>query len=89
MTAVSYQLYSSRNFPPLADTLKMLKELGYEEVEGYGGVYGDIPALAAALDAAGLRMPSGHFSIDDIEKDPARVISIARTVGMRRSIVRS
>ena len=29
MTEFSYQLYSSRNFPPLADTLKMLGELGY------------------------------------------------------------
>ena len=29
MTDFSYQLYSSRNFPPLADTLKMLARLGY------------------------------------------------------------
>lgn len=36
MTAFSYQLYSSRNFPPLAATLTMLADLGYAEVEGYG-----------------------------------------------------
>ena len=29
MSDISYQLYSSRNFPPLLDTLKMLKALGY------------------------------------------------------------
>ena len=27
---ISYQIYSSRNFPPLSDTLKMLSEAGYE-----------------------------------------------------------
>jgi len=34
----SYQLYSSRNAPPLIETLRMLKAAGYSEVEGYGGV---------------------------------------------------
>ena len=54
--SISYQLYCSRNFPPLADTLAMLSKAGFTEVEGYGGLYGDVPALKAALDAAGLRM---------------------------------
>ena len=48
MTAFSYQLYSSRNFPPLADTLTMLADLGYAEVEGYGALYAD-PALVSEL----------------------------------------
>ena len=34
MTDFSYQLYSSRNFPPLADTLKMLARLGYTHGRG-------------------------------------------------------
>ena len=34
MTDFSYQLYSSRNFPPLADTLRMVAEVGYTQVEG-------------------------------------------------------
>ncbi len=41
MTEFSYQLYSSRNFPPLADTLTMLTALGYTQVEGYGALYAD------------------------------------------------
>ena len=41
MTNFSYQLYSSLNFPPLSETLKMLAGLGYNRVEGYGA-----PALA-------------------------------------------
>ncbi len=47
----SYQLYSSRNFPPLADTLNMLAALGYDGVEGYGALYAD-DALVAELAKA-------------------------------------
>ena len=60
MTDFSYQLYSSRNYPPLADTLSMLSGLGYTQVEGYGGVYGpgsDPVKLRALLDERGLSMP--------------------------------
>ena len=31
MTDFSYQLYSSRNFLPLAETMKMLGDLGYKQ----------------------------------------------------------
>ena len=41
MTDYSYQLYSSRNFGPLPDTLKMVADLGYTQVEGYGALLGD------------------------------------------------
>jgi sugar phosphate isomerase/epimerase len=81
---ISYQLYSSRNFPPLGDTLRMLKAAGYEGVEGFGGVYPDevaATALAAELQAVGLTMPTGHFSIEELEGDPARVIRMARAMG--------
>ena len=49
MPRISYQLYCSRNFPPVADTMKMLAEAGFAEVEGYGGLLGDPAALKAAL----------------------------------------
>ncbi len=58
----AYQLYSSRNFGPVENTLAMLKAAGYSAVEGFGGVYGDPPKLRAALDAHGLLMPSGHLA---------------------------
>ena len=83
MTAFSYQLYSSREFPPLGDTLAMLRGLGYEQVEGYGGVYDDPAALRVALDSNGLTMPSGHFGLDALENDSANVIEIAKTAGMK------
>ena len=46
MTDFSYQLYCSRNFPPLADTLKMLAAAGYTGVEGYGALYADEDKVA-------------------------------------------
>jgi sugar phosphate isomerase/epimerase len=81
---ISYQLYSSRNFPPLGDTLRMLKAAGYDGVEGFGGVYPDeaaATALGAELKAVGLNMPTGHFSIEELERDPARVIRMATAMG--------
>ena len=82
MSDLSYQLYSSRNFPPLEDTLTMLADLGYTQVEGYGGLYDDPDGLAAALKQAGLTMPSGHFGLDVLEGDPDQVLKIAKAVGM-------
>lgn len=83
MTDLSYQLYSSRNFPPLDQTLEMLKRNGYAQVEGYGGVYADPKATKAALDANGLAMPTGHFGIDLLEKEQQKVLDIAGTLGMK------
>ena len=85
--SISYQLYCSRNFPPLGDTLAMLAKAGYTEVEGYGGLYGDVPALKSALDANGLTMTSGHFGMDMVEGDPAKTIATARTLGMKMVFV--
>ena len=83
----SYQLYSSRNFPPLSATLKMLAEVGYKDTEGFGGLYADagkLGELAAGLKANGLAMSTGHFGLDQIEKTPDFVIEIARTLGMKK-----
>ncbi len=84
MTGFSYQLYSSRNFPPLDRTLTRLAAAGYTSVEGYGGLYGDPGALAAMLKAHGLTMPSGHFGLDELEGEVDRCLAIARATGMAR-----
>jgi sugar phosphate isomerase/epimerase len=83
MTDFSYQLYSSRSFPPLEDTLKMLKACGYAAVEGFGGVYSDPSGLREALDRLGLEMTSGHLSLDLLENETAKALDIARTLGMK------
>lgn len=85
----SYQLYSSRNYPPLATTLKMIAQVGYKDTEGFGGLYTHNTALeelAEGLQANGLAMSTGHFGLPMIESDPDYVIKIARTVGMKKVI---
>ncbi|WP_343315254.1 sugar phosphate isomerase/epimerase [Brucella sp. BE17] len=82
MTGYSYQLYSSRNFPPLEGTLTMLRELGYASVEGFGGIYGDPAGLKRELDSRGLSMPTGHFGLDMLENETDRALEIAATLQM-------
>lgn len=86
MTSFSYQLYSSRNFPPLSTTLRMLAEAGYREVEGFGGLFADpaaVEALKDGLDASGLAMPTAHVSLEMVEAEPQHVLEIARALGIR------
>jgi sugar phosphate isomerase/epimerase len=83
----SYQLYSSRNFPPLDATLKMLASIGYTAVEGYGGLYADeekLAATSAALKASGLKMSTGHFGIDMLEGKADFALKVAKTLGIKR-----
>lgn len=87
MTHFAYQLYCSRNFPPLADTLKMLAAAGYTEVEGYGGLFDDLPALKDALDANGLRMTTSHIGLDMVEKTPDIALDIIQTLGMKAAFI--
>ncbi|WP_210529428.1 sugar phosphate isomerase/epimerase family protein [Rubellimicrobium arenae] len=87
MPTIAYQLYCSRNFPPIDDTLSMLAQAGYKAVEGYGGLYGDLDALKAGLDRNGLSMPSGHFALDMVEGDPTRTLEVARTLGIQKVFV--
>ena len=81
--AWSFQLYSARDFQPWSDVLKTLGELGYKEVEGFGGVYADPAAFRADLDKNGLSMTSGHFPIEMLESDFGKAESIAKTFGIR------
>lgn len=86
MRDFSYQLYSSRAFPPMDGTLRMLADLGYSQVEGFGGLYPDLDAARALrdlLDEAGLAMPTAHVGLSAIEADPAGVVDIARALGIK------
>ena len=80
---LSYELYSSREFPPIEKTLSMLAEIGYKEVEGFPGVYDDVARLAAALESSGLAMTCGHFDINAMEKDLGACLDIASTLGLK------
>lgn len=86
MRDFSYQLYSSRNFGPLADTLRMIAGLGYAQAEGFGGLYGDdasVDELVSALSASGLSMPTGHLNLDLVANQPDKAIEIAKRLGLK------
>jgi sugar phosphate isomerase/epimerase len=83
----AYQLYSSRNFPPMEATFRMLADAGYTAVEGYGALYADDAAVAATeagLKATGLAMPTGHFGLGQLETEVDKVLRIARSLKMER-----
>ena len=79
----SFQLYSARNFLPWDKILKRIAALGYTQVEGYGGVFGEADAFRHLLDENGLTMPTAHVSIDMLENDFDRLRSVCETLGVR------
>ncbi len=82
---VSFQLYSARDFTPWDDVVATIADLGYTQVEGFGGVYADPQAFRATLDRHGLSMPSGHFfPITAFEENLATSLATARALGMQR-----
>ena len=78
----SIQLYSLRNEGSLDESLKTLKQLGYSQVEGWGGQFADVAPLAAALKATGLVMPTAHIGYAQLE-DTDAAIKIAKTLGIK------
>ena len=84
MTRISYQLYCSRNHPPIGNTLRMLATAGYKEVEGYGGLFDDIAGLKTALNETGLKMTSCHIGLDMIENDLAGTQAIVKDLGIKK-----
>ncbi len=86
MTVLSFQLYSARNYPNQSEFLGKLAELGYTQVEGFGGLYADAPALAAELKKNGLTMPTGHFGPAQAA-DVSTTLKTAETLGIKKIIV--
>lgn len=79
---IAYQLYSSRNFPPLADQLPILKSMGYDAIEPWLPAYEADPKLfRQQLDDAGLKCFGFHMPLDGLVNEPALYIDIAKTLG--------
>jgi len=87
MVTIAYQLYCSRNFPPVSDALKMLADAGYTAVEGYGGLFDDLDGLEAGLKDNGLDMVSSHIGLDMVEGDPAKTLEICKRLGVKKVFV--
>ncbi len=80
---LSIQLYSARNHSSLADTMQIVADAGYKEVEGYGGLYADAAGLKGLLTKHGLTMPTGHFGLDALENDKKGTLKVLNTLGIR------
>lgn len=78
----AYQLYSSRNFPPLAAQLPILKAMGYDAIEPWLPAYEEDPGLfRQQLDDAGLACYGFHMPLAGLVEAPQRYIEIAQTLG--------
>jgi sugar phosphate isomerase/epimerase len=79
---IAYQLYSSRNFPPLEAQLPELKAMGYDAIEPWLPAYeADPKAFRRALDDAGLACYGFHMPLFGLTDEPNRYIDIALTLG--------
>src|SRR4051812_27116349 len=83
ITSVGLQLYTVRTIlekDPVGG-IQQVAAAGYHLVET-AGLYGKTAAeIRALFDANGIRTPSGHYSIDDLEKTPDTVFATAKTLG--------
>ena len=79
---IAYQLYSSRNFPPLEAQFLLLKAMGYDAIEPWLPAYeADPKAFRRALDDAGLACYGFHMPLAGLIAEPDRFIDIALTLG--------
>lgn len=80
--SLSFQLYSSRLFPPLGPQLPFLKSVGYDAVELWPPAYeADPAAFRLALDDAGLACSGMHLPLAGLVAEPRRWFDLAHAVG--------
>jgi sugar phosphate isomerase/epimerase len=81
---IGLQLYSVRELLPkdYAGTLKQIAALGYTEVEAAGFFHKTPAEVRDALNAAGLRCPSAHYSYNDLNRDLDKTIAFHKELGV-------
>lgn len=84
---LSFQLYSARNFQPWTSVIPRLAELGYAQVEGFGGVYSEAQEFRELLESHSMSMSSGHFfPLSELEEGLDASLAVASKLGMKRVI---
>ena len=78
------QLYSVRDLLPTdyEGTLKQIADLGYREVEAAGFYNHSASQVKQAMQQAGLRCVSGHYSYTDLTTQFDQTIAFAKEVGL-------
>jgi len=81
---IGLQLYSVRKLLPgnYAGTLKQIAALGYGEVEAAGYFNHSVQEVRQALNDAGLRCPSAHYSHDDLSRDFDEIVAFNKDLGV-------
>jgi sugar phosphate isomerase/epimerase len=83
------QLYTVRNAlaTDIPGTLRRLGEIGYKEVEGFGGLNPPVDELKTMLSDAGLTMPSAHVDRDRIRDNPGPEVERAAAMGYEYAVL--
>jgi sugar phosphate isomerase/epimerase len=84
---LSIQLYSGRKFPPLEAQLATLSQLGYANVEPYGGLLAGAEELKAGLARHRLRAPSTHVGLPALKEDLDGFARQARGLGVSLVVI--
>ena len=81
---IGLQLYSVREAlaKDYAGTLKQVAAAGYQEVEAAGYFNHTPQEVRQAMDAAGLRCVSAHYSYDNLSKDVDGTIAFNKALGV-------
>ena len=82
-TPLSFQLYSSRKFPPVESQFATLARHGYTNIETFGPFYDDVEETRRLMHRHKLTCLSGHYSLAMIEDEPGTVLSLAQALGNR------
>ena len=86
---VAVQVYSVRDSAEanLADTLRKIKEMGYDGVE-FAGLYGYSPEyIKGLIDGLGLIPVSAHIPLDEMIADPDKTFAAYQTIGVKFAAV--
>ncbi len=81
---VGLQLYSVRTLLPTdyAGTLKQLGAIGYKEVEAAGFFNLPVEQVKAAMQAAGLRCVSAHYSLELLKQHLDEILPFCKSLGV-------
>ncbi|SLN19685.1 Xylose isomerase-like TIM barrel [Aquimixticola soesokkakensis] len=82
---LSLQLFSARNYTPYTDVIARLGTYGFDAAEAFFGNFAEADATRAALDAAGMKMPTAHVPLDMFEKDAEGVADLCQQLGVKRA----
>ena len=88
---IGLQLYSVRNLLPkdFDGTLRQLYDAGFREVEAAGYLNKSAKDFRGAIDHAGLRCISGHYTLVLLRSDLDQLMEYAHTVGQEYMICSS